>query len=633
MPELSPELRSLLERVTEDFGKAEEDHRSRREGWDKLYALYRSYQSFRRDYESEPDRQEVLHEGQQRWGAELFIPYAFATVETILPRVLSNRPRMNVLPRNKASEDNVANMKNTVEAQQERMRYELKLQETAKSGLIYGLGVSKGPIWRRDVRQLPVLEKGINNPWVESEPRERVMWDDPDVEDVDIFDFFWDPAGYTIETCEFIVHRTWRTRRYVERKLQSEEWDNPGDVPLEELVELSSGKYDESTAERFRSAGQRSNVRRGENLHEVWEYHDGEQVITVLDREVPVNLADNPAWHGEMPFHAYRPTTSGLKELPGIGEIEPIEHLQREMNTLRSQRRDNAALKLQQVFAYADGMVDQDDLQFFPGAGIPTIGDPREMLFPINVGDIPNSGYQEEAGLKGDIEMTTGISDPVAGTGDASQTATGVQLVQAAANVRIQMKTQRIELEVVGPQAHQTVLLNQQRIVSNRDIRVPSQPTPQEPNRRWAWATYGPTELAGEFDILPIGGSMAPDNVPQDRADAQTLLNAFSGNPEIDQRVMLGEALKKLGVKNPEGWLAPDQRVPPVLLDLLVQGGFPKDQLAQLYDQAVQMEQQQQGQSPNAQQSPQEASQSPGQEQGGQEGGSNGSAPQTAAQG
>jgi hypothetical protein len=90
------------------------------------------------------------------------------------------------------------------------------------------------------------------------------------------------------------------------------------------------------------------------------------------------------------------------------------------MSTLRSQRRDNAALKLAQVFAYSDGAVDVGDLQFFPGAAIPIHGEPRDFLYPVQVGDIPNSSYNEEDRIVQDIERTTGISDSVTGA-DASQ--------------------------------------------------------------------------------------------------------------------------------------------------------------------------------------------------------------------
>lgn len=604
--DLSAELEALVKEVREAFELSDNQHRTYRDRWSHLFGMYRSYEEFRNSYEgsSPRDKDLGLMDAKREWGASLFIPYSFTVVETILPRMMSNRPRMLVLPRNKASEDNVENMRATIDAQQERISYELKCQDTAKSGLIYGLGIQKA-YWRSDVRERSVLQPRIFGGWKKGKVRDG--FDDPDVENVDIFDFYWDPFAGTISQCRYVIHRTWRSTRYVLDRIESGAWNNPAGLDAEEIDGMGpSSKYGEIHGQRMDAAGMGEWDARGNQLHEMWEFHDGRRVITILDREVPVQMGPNPAWHGELPFAAYRPTTQGINQLPGIGEIEPIEHLQREMNTLRSQRRDNATLKLQQVFAYAAGLVEASDLQFFPGSAIAVNGDPRELLFPINVGDIPNSGYQEEGGLKSDIEMTTGISDPVTGGGDASQTATGVQLLQAAANVRIQNKTRRIEVETIKPVTRMFGALNQQKILENRDIRVPAPPVPGEPERRWAWVTIGPGELAGEFDFEPEGGSTAPENVPQQRQDAMQLMQLFGGAPDVvDRKRVVEKALDLFGVKNPETWLVPDQRIPLQFLTLLEGAGVPAEGIAQLLEQARQMEEEAAKGSPNLQQ-PQE---------------------------
>jgi hypothetical protein len=46
-----------------------------------------------------------------------------------------------------------------------------------------------------------------------------------------------------------------------------------------------------------------------------------------------------------IPFQVYRPTPL-QGQMVGIGDLEPLEHLQRELDTLRSQRRDGATLAL-----------------------------------------------------------------------------------------------------------------------------------------------------------------------------------------------------------------------------------------------------------------------------------------------
>lgn len=546
-----------------------------RRRWDHFYALWRSYHDFKGDMAGRTDRRDRdqgLKAAQREWGATLFIPYVYASIETVLPRLLSNRPRMLVLPRNRVSEANVDNVKFMIDAQQKRTGYERKLQSTVKSGLIFGLGVQK-TVWLKKMGERRVLEpasglnpqvQGLQEKWITD-----VLVDDPDAQNVSIYDFFWQPTATDMETCRWVVHRIWMDRAAVMERIRAGRW-----MPLEEDDLRGSGsgeRYQSSMAQRQKADGVRSQSP-GDDVHEVLEFHDRERVLTVLDRKWLVADGMNPMPYQELPFQVYRPTEVP-EQMAGIGEAEAIEDLQIEMNTLRTQRRDNATLKLMQTYAYADGAIDPDDIKVGPGSLIPVMGEPRDLLQPLMVGDIPNSGYAEEDRLRGDIERTSGISDIVqggSGTGGAAETATGAQLVLAGANARIQLKTRRAEIEIIEPQTRHFVLLSQQRITENRDVRVPHVPKPGEADRRWAWVQLGPTEIAGEFDFECEGGSTAPENVPQQRQDAMALINLLAPRPELDGRAVLLEAMRLMGLRNPEQYMAPEQSVPPQTMDVLM---------------------------------------------------------------
>lgn len=595
LPELSDEQRQTLERVRADWDVAEKEHKFHRQRWDGFYRQYHSYTDFKRSHsEASPrDKDGVVRDGQREWGATLYIPYTYTVVETIVPRMLSNRPRMLWLPGDKDSARNTENMRWLLDRQQEQLNYELRLQTTAKTGLICGLGVRKTG-WRREVatrkRLAPMtLEPGK----YQAVEYQAMLWDDPYSEDVDIYDFLWDPMGDSVETCGYLFHRAWRTTDYVLKMIRSREWDLlPEDVVQEDLHGSGKGRYDEVWAGRKQAQGL-NKAATERCIHEVWEYHNGAEVITVLDRERPVRHIANPAWHMEKPFHVYRPT-----EVPhcmvGKGEPEPISDLQAEMNTLRSQRRDNAALKLQQSWFYEIGSLDPQTVRFGPGmlVGVNPQGSLRDALVPMQVGDIPLSGYQEAQALQEDIERTTGVSDQTAGAGMQQETATGAQLVQAAANVRIQLKTRRLELEVAKPEAQHFVWLNQQYIVANRTVRVPQVPQPGQPDSVWAWREVGPVELAGTWDIEPEGGATAPENVPQDRQDGAQLDAVFGHDPNVDHRKLTGLKLEKFGIKRPESYMVPENFVPPQFVEIVAQGmeeqgALPKAQVEEFLRQAL----------------------------------------------
>jgi len=571
MAQPAPEDVALLAEVAEWFRRADTEHKRYVRAWDHFDSLYHNYRallSAHSDAPSPRDKDAVLGDARKEFGEELHIPYVFSTVETILPRALSNRPKMLFLPRDETAERNVDNVTVVCDAQQQQADYELKLQTTARSGFHYGLGVQKlgWCLRHRDTFQLVPDGQGSWN----ARPVTVKAFDDPDVEDVDVHDFFWDPFADSMRTMRRCLHRTWRDTGYVYNQIRSGEW---GRAPLELADIEASGavnKYNEAWAGRRQAQGIDGTVSRTDDVHEVWEFHDGQRVVTVLDRQWVVEVIDNPYWHREMPFHAYRPIEV-LHRFVGKGIIEPIEDLQRELDWLRTDRRWNAMLKLHQAFAYNDGVVDPAMIKVGPGALVPVNGDPHDLLVPLTVGDIPNSGYQEEAALQADIQRTSGIDDTVAGAGTslASQTATGVQLVQAAAGLRIQNCTRRLEIELLKPEAQQWLALNQQRIISNRTVRIPMEPTPDEPDRRWAWRQVGPAELAGEFSVDPEGGATAPKNIPQDRQDAMQAMQLFAQVPGVDLRKLALWAMDKMGIAGPEQFMGPPQTVPPQTLDLV----------------------------------------------------------------
>jgi hypothetical protein len=576
----------------------EPHHRAWRAKANHFYALYRNYSDWRQNLRTATPRgqDELRWQAKREWGAELFIPWTFSVVETILPRMLAQRPSMLVLPGDPDSEDNAPNMKYLIDRQQAQIDYELILQEVVKNALIYGLGIQK-TFWKTDWRKRRRLIAS-EAPQADRPPSgfavattlERVF-DDPDAASVDPFDFFYDPyAGSDLQDCDYVIHRTWRTMRYIQKMVESGTWRaNPDDISR---LGENTRKWEEIWNERKAADGLTSSQGQGRGLHEVLEFHDGDQVIVVLDRELVVQAGENPYWHGTFPFQCYRPTLLP-GQIYGVGEVEPIEDLQEEINTLRSQRRDNATLVLQKVFAYMEGMVEPNDLKFAPGNAIKVTGDPRELLFPIPTGDIPYSGYQEEDRLGADFERTTGIGEPITGTSlTPGQTATGVQLVQAAASERIRLKSRRAEVELAKAGCKQFGALNQQRILTNRDVRIEQPPTLNEPERRWSWKTLGPLELAGNFDYECEGGSMQPANIVQDSQEANLLWTMFANDPNVDQQKLVLECLRKFQIKRPESWIRPPQpTVPPATLDIiaeqLAQNGFNPDQAKALVAQSL----------------------------------------------
>jgi hypothetical protein len=211
--------------------------------------------------------------------------------------------------------------------------------------------------------------------------------------------------------------------------------------------------------------------RRGQELHEVWEFHDGEDVITLWDRCMPVQAGPNPYWHGEIRCDV--PADAVMHELLGIGEPEAIEDLQEEMNTLRSQRVTTRRWCCSGRSRTSMGSA----IRVISSSGRARCGRStvtrRSSSSRSRCRTSRARATRRRRGCRRTSSGCPGINDMEAGAGasGAGETATGAQLVHAAANVRIQNKTIPAGDGGVTPQAQQMLALLQQKITEEHGHR------------------------------------------------------------------------------------------------------------------------------------------------------------------
>jgi hypothetical protein len=601
-----------------------------RERCEKWYSQYRSFSNWRAAYlqASPPDRDTGLREAKRTWGAQLHIPLSFRTIETLVPAAIAQRPRMLVIPRKQAWAENVPNVRLLIDYQQDQIDIDLPFQAVMRSGRIYGLGVGK-ILWReewanrRQARPHPFAGKLVRDGYkARFEPkyiptRQRVkVFDDPDFEDVDIFDFMWDPRGYDLRSCGWVLHRTWRDIDYCLQMMRSGTWNSDSVKALlrdgreEEHLRAMGGraKYDEVWQNRMEASGftQANITDRGEQIHEVWEWHDGEQFHTVLDRSLYVLGDENPCC-GEKPFVIHRPTPL-QKQLIGIGDLEPLEHLQRELDTTRSQHCDAMTMALAPGWAYDGAAIDEEDLVFAPNMAIEVRNsDPGRALMPLQKPDVPSSTFKHVEMIRADMDDVGGVTEALnPGSGGTAGTATEAFLVQASLSRRIQLGSRRFEIEVVRRAAKQFLYLDQRMILNNREMLIPEEGmTFEQAAEAGAWRKFdvGPAGLMGDFHFR-LDGGMAARNVPQDRQDAQLFFGLAASNPHVDPRLATLRGLELAGVDDPAGWLKKQEPpVPPAVMDMLKQMGVDPRLIDLAVNQAMQQDPQlpEQG-GPNGQQ-------------------------------
>lgn len=581
-----------------------------RDRCERFYVQYRGFKKWRSAWEAAGpnDRDGMLHDAKKAWGANLHIPLSFRTIETMVPRAIAHAPRLLYMPREERWEEHVAAIRLLIDSQQQQIDIDLPFQAVMRSGRIYGLGVGK-VFWRKEIGKRTVMQpRTLRRGEFIPKTVPYVEFDDPDFIDVDVFDFMWDPMGSAMtgqDRAKWVVHRMWLDLGGCLQRLRSGVWNSESARALlaepsaeDKLRSMGNGqKYSEVWNGRMEASGFNlgNMAARGEQVHEVWEWHDGDRVRTVLDRCLLVQDAESPCC-GTMPFQVYRPTPL-QKQMVGIGDLEPLEHLQREMDTLRSQIIDAGTISLNAGYIYDDAMVDEEDLIFGPGAAIRVrnSGDIRNAIQAIQPRDVPGSAIERVQMTANDFDLVSGISDQADPLAQAAQTtATGAQLQQEALGQRILLGSRRFETEVVRNVARTFLRLNQRMIVSQRrPVREPMDgmdDSQASDTGRWKWFQIDPGVLQGEFEIKVEGGSMAARNVPQERQDAQLAMSMFGESPFVDKtRVVLYSLMKALDLSRSEAkaWLKQsDPPVPQAALKILESMGVNPDLIQQAVVQA-----------------------------------------------
>ena len=279
------------------------------------------------------------------------------------------------------------------------------------------------------------------------------------------------------------------------------------------------------------------------NLVELIEYWEDDRVVTVANREFIVRDEPNPYNHQMKPFIKVV-DQSVPKEFLGIGELEPIETLQYELNDRRNQRMDNVTLALNRMWKVKNGAnVDENELVSDAGGVVHT--DDMNGIEVLQMPDVTGSSYQEETLIKGDIQQTTGVSDFTRGVGSdalANDTATGISLIQEAGNARFRQKIRNLEnaLEVLG---QMMVDLNAQFIDEEKTLRLMG-------DNGLQWLEVRPEDLRSDFDVMVQSGSTLPSNEAVEKKQVMELYQIFAGDPEVNQSELKRRVMEAFGVKN-----------------------------------------------------------------------------------
>lgn len=498
--------------------------------FDRYYKMYESY----------------VNDAKVAWETKIFIPMVFSVIERYLPRILSNKPTVNYMARNentvKQAQTNQALFDwewDQVSRRKDGGMY-LEMLRFAKDAFITGTGIAKIP-WIKEMQNV----KSFNEKNEVTQVNKKVF-DGPDFEVVDPYDFFFDPEAYDVQRASWVIHRTRRTLQELKdinatkgieiyknlNLLEHMAPDNlsatENDYKMRRKTALGSGQVlvQDRTIDKF-------------ELMECWGLFpvydkDGEKtedleerVVTLANRKTVIRDVDYPYWHGKKPFIKYTPIPRTF-DFYGVPIIKHLERMQYYMNEFIDQKFDNQVMSLNQMLVVGSSAGVEDwQLVWRPG-GVIRASDINQVK-PLPLGDVTAPIDTSVAYLSQVSQLTTGLSDYyTTGTGatnDENKTATGANLITNQMEDRVKQMTLVLEEEVIRELGSQWHKLNQQFVRLPMIIRVTG------PNGKPDFPLIKPEDVRHEFDIVPEAGSTQPQNKDLMRQQFANWLTVISKTP------------------------------------------------------------------------------------------------------
>ena len=484
------------------------------------------------------------------WTTKTTPPYAMHIIETAITALIDDKVKFRVRPRPKFyTAEEWALVRDGAKAHEWLLQWQLQQNRFHEKQRTWALQERLAGItcmklrWRSDVRvrkRLELVPREITDedgfplgafPMLTEVDVPETLYDGPDLEVVDMRDFFYDRSAVSWEKNEICVHRIMMTKE--EAQLMASE-RLPAEVRWKGVDKLSgerdfAGEYE---PKRMLTEEQR---RRGRvEILEIWLKEDGKiRVYTIGNRSVLLNERDSPYFHGEFPF-VVTSTQSDLFKIGGISQIEKIEGLQRMLWTISNLRQDATLLATMPIVLLQKDMDDPDQFDFRPFARN-LVSQPQDVQLWSPPSQATQVSIPTEGLIKQDMQNITG-GFPFTTTSEANtinaDTATEASLVaNLAQRSLVTAKTfMNYALERIG---QQMTYLNQQYIRDSVYVNVLSIDDEYETKE------IVPRMLRGDFDFVmePVSDSLLRQ---EKRSEAlslfQTVLQAapvfaMSGSP------------------------------------------------------------------------------------------------------
>jgi hypothetical protein len=489
--------------------------------------------------------------------SRVFNPVMWSFIETVASRMLAKKPTIAYKPREIGDIEQAKIQSDLFDYWFNRSGAFYTLSDFIKQSLVYGTGVIKIDWFTSKPRVVKSYETdevtgealiGEDGKYIVKE--EQVTdYDDPRLQNVNIYDFYIDPAATSIEDADWCIHQYYTTVKALEDENSAREEPFYSAKALKELKgeEYGVGASEAETYERERKSAagfNESPVERGKGKVKIWEMWQKDKLCIIANEETLLYEGENPYWHGKLPFIRLV-DSSNILEFYGKGEIEPVEKMVHALNTIINQRITNINQILSPIWKVKQN-VEETELQFVPNNVIHV--QDRDDAVIERPPDVTNSSFQEQAIIIEGMQRALGVTDYVQGVATPGQTAAEVEIKTTQANIRFAYKVQLLEHMALKPLGEMVYQLYQQFVTDEKIIRVLGAKGEE-------YVRVTPADLAGHYDVIPESGSTLEADEEADFRKFFNLAGYLETKPFINQQEVVEELLDRSGEKDPDKFI------------------------------------------------------------------------------
>jgi len=360
-------------------------------------------------------------------------------------------------------------------------------------------------------------------------------------------DIFPEPKIKRLSRMTYVIKRSWEDFEML-KKLEKE--GNAGYKNVDEAMHTGTMEQD-PVQERLSGIGLGASApyyNAKTNRIEVLDCMEDGDVITIAGRRAIIRDTTKDR---VKPFMYKFPIldcrlAGAPGEFFGLATIESIKPTQKEMNLLRSQRRDNIALILNKVFTLDTmaGEVDLSTLVSAPGNVIMGINI-KEALDELEITDVTASSFKESQDLQQDMENITALTRYARGqTPGRKETATGIIRLQQAAQSRNEWMLRKLDWYILQPLAKRVIVYLREYLDREDYAAIIG-----KENRANEFFALDPDQLKRMLQVQPLTESI----ISVKEIDLNRFLQAYDriiNMPGVNIMALGRQLLQKLGNKN-----------------------------------------------------------------------------------